>query len=92
VDEALDFLRKARAATNAHVWYIHFWLAAALGLKGDLDQAKAALAEFLELKPQWNSLARLRAAFPAAYGNPQYAALAEKTVDLGLRRAGLPEE
>ena len=56
------------------------------------DVLLGLLEEFLELKPEWNSLARIRAAFPSYYGNPQFQALAEKTVDLGLRRAGLPEE
>jgi tetratricopeptide (TPR) repeat protein len=92
VDEAIEFLRKSRAATNARLWYNALWLAAALGLKGELEEAKPLLAEFLELRPEWNSLARMHAAFPSAYANPQYAALAAKTVELGLRRAGLPEE
>jgi hypothetical protein len=35
----------------------------ALGLRGDLDEAKATLTEALKLKPEWNSLARLRATF-----------------------------
>ena len=60
-DEAVDFLRKARAA-NPRIWYIHFWLAAALGLRGDIDEAETALAEFLKLKPELNSLAKVRAA------------------------------
>jgi hypothetical protein len=68
------------------------WLAAALGLKGDADEARAALDEFLKLKPEMNSLVKMRANFPATYKNPQSAALAERTIDLGLRRAGLPEE
>jgi hypothetical protein len=68
------------------------WLASALGLKGDVEGARTALAEFLELKPEWSSLAKFHAAFPAQYSNLEYAAHAEKTIDLGLRRAGLPEE
>jgi adenylate cyclase len=67
-------------------------LAAALGLRGDTDGAKAALAEILKLKPQLNSLAKIRAAFPEYWSNPRGAALGEKTTELGLRRAGLPEE
>jgi adenylate cyclase len=62
-------------------------LAAALGLRGDVGEGKAAPAEFLKLKPQLNSLAKVR-----AHSNPRYPALAEKTFDLGLRRAGLPEK
>jgi TolB-like protein/class 3 adenylate cyclase/Tfp pilus assembly protein PilF len=59
-DEAIDLLRKARAA-NPRIWYHHLWLAGALGLRGDLDEARAALAEGIKLKPEANSLARLRA-------------------------------
>jgi adenylate cyclase len=68
------------------------YLAAALGLKGDADGERTALDEFLKLKPEMNSLAKMRANFPASYGNPEFVAVAEKTVDLGLRRAGLPED
>jgi tetratricopeptide (TPR) repeat protein len=89
VDEAIDLLRKARAA-NPRFWFIHLALAGALGLKGDLDEAKAALAEALKLRPEVNSLAGYRAQLP--WGNPQYWALYEKTVEAGLHRAGMPQE
>jgi adenylate cyclase len=67
------------------------WLAGALGFKGDLDEAKAAVREALALKPEINSLARLREYQPWMT-NPPYRALREKTVNLGLRRAGFPDE
>jgi adenylate cyclase len=90
VDQAIDLFRKARAA-NPRVFYLHLWLAGALGLNGDLDEARAALAESLKLKPEANSLAAWRAATPwITY--PPYWALREKTVNVGLRRAGFPEE
>jgi adenylate cyclase len=90
VDEAVDLLRKARAA-NPRIYVFHLHLAGALGLKGDIEEAKAALAESIKLKPEVNSLARWRAYRPALK-NPAYRALAEKTVDVGLRRAGFPDE
>jgi len=65
-------------------------LAAALALKGERAEAKTALAEGIKLTPGFNSLARLRAC--TTWGNPQYRALREKTLDLGLRRAGMPDE
>jgi len=65
-------------------------LAAALGLKDDLDEAKAALAEGIKLRPDFVSLARLRAY--TTWGNAQFKALREKTLDLGLRCAGMPDE
>jgi len=90
LDEAIDFLIKARAA-NPQIFYIHLDLAAAMALKGYRDDAQAALAEAIRLRPAINSMARQRAR--SAYtNNPAYRALAEKTVDVGLRLAGMPEE
>ena len=88
-DKAVSFLRKARAE-NPRLWYIHMWLAAALGLRGDIEEAGQSLRELLKIRPELSSLSEL-------YGNshtppsPQYRVLAKKTVDLGLRRAGMPE-
>ena len=90
LDEAIDLLTKARAA-NPRIYYIHLDIAAAMALKGYLDDAHAALAEAIRLKPTINSMARQRAR--SAYtNNPAYRVLAEKTVDVGLRLAGMPEE
>ena len=88
--EAIDWLTKARAA-NPRIYYIDLDLAAALALKGDVAAARDALAASLKLKPEINSMARQRARW-AYTNNPAYRALAEKTVDVGLRLAGMPEE
>jgi tetratricopeptide (TPR) repeat protein len=88
VDFAIDLLRKARAA-NPRLYYLHLHLAGALGLKGDLDEARSALAEGIKLKPEINSLVEWRAQFP--WGNLEYWTIIEKTVAAGLRRVGLPE-
>jgi TolB-like protein/class 3 adenylate cyclase/Flp pilus assembly protein TadD len=91
-DEAIDILKKARAASPKS-WGPHVALAAALGLKGDIDEAKAALAEFLNLRPgKTYSLAKLRALPINRNASPQYWALHEKTIDVGLRAAGMPEQ
>jgi TolB-like protein/class 3 adenylate cyclase/Tfp pilus assembly protein PilF len=90
-DQAIGFLRKAIAA-NPQSFGAHWHLAAALGLRGDVDEAKAALAAALKLQPEDNSLARLRATVPNWNASPGFAALREKTIDVGLRRAGMPEE
>jgi tetratricopeptide (TPR) repeat protein len=87
--EAVDWLTKARAA-NPRIYYIDLDLTAALALKGDLAGAHAALAESLKLKPDINSMVRQRARW-AYTNNPAYRALAAKTVDVGLRQAGMPE-
>jgi tetratricopeptide (TPR) repeat protein len=90
VDQAIDWLSKAGAA-NPRLHYNYLWLAGALGFNGDLDEAKAALAESLKLKPEVNSLAAWRASSPWIT-NPPYWALREKTLNVGLRRAGMPDE
>jgi adenylate cyclase len=89
VDRAIDFLIKSRAA-NPRPCVTHFGLAAAMGLKGDLGEAKAALAESLKLNPEVDSLARFRVYRP--WGNPQYWALSEKTAAAGVRQAGFPDQ
>jgi adenylate cyclase len=90
VEEAIDHLRKACAANPWH----HFpplHLASALGLRGDLDEAGAALGDSIRLQPEIGSLARWRASRPYL-NHPQYRALCEKTFELGLCRAGFPDE
>jgi adenylate cyclase len=89
-DQAIELLLKA-CASNPNLFYIHLWLAGAFGLKGDIVEAKTALAQALTLKPEINSLARLREYQPWIT-NPPYWALRERTVNIGLRRAGFPEE
>jgi tetratricopeptide (TPR) repeat protein len=63
VDEAIDLFIKARTA-NPRVWNFSYELAGALGLKGDLEGGKAALADSLKLKPEVNSLAQWYAFLP----------------------------
>jgi adenylate cyclase len=93
VDEAIDLFIKARTA-NPRLWDVSFGLAAALALKGDLDDAKAALAESLKLRPEVNSLAQLYAWVPwlTKKNAPQYWALQDETLIEGLRRIGFPDE
>jgi TolB-like protein/class 3 adenylate cyclase/Tfp pilus assembly protein PilF len=88
VDQAIDLLRRARAE-NPQWWHIPHWLAGGLGLKGELDEARAVLAESIKLRPEINSLAQVR---NYHFWSPQYWDLREKTVNLGLRKAGMPEE
>jgi adenylate cyclase len=90
VDEAIDLFRKACAA-SPRAYFVYLNLAGALGLRGDLDEARTALADAIRLKPEVNSLARYRAVTPWIT-NPQHWALREKTLNVGLRRAGFPDE
>jgi adenylate cyclase len=90
--EAIALLRKGRAAYPAGVG-IPFMLAAALGLKGDLDEAKAMLAEATahnRFGP--GTFANFNRNWPNWNASPEYVALRKKTIDAGLRAAGLPEE
>jgi TolB-like protein/tetratricopeptide (TPR) repeat protein len=89
IEPSIEFARKARARKPA-VFIPHMLLAAALALHDELDEAAAALAEGIRVRPQFNSLARLRAY--TTWGNSLYRTLREKTLDLGLHRAGMPDE
>jgi len=91
-DEAIIWFEKARSANPAHP-FVHAWLASAYGLKGESERAAAELAEARRLSgnpDRFSSIARIR-----AFRNfiaPNIRALAEVTYDVGLRKAGVPEE
>jgi adenylate cyclase len=89
-NEAIELFRKACAA-SPRAYYLHLNLAGALGLGGDLDGAQPALAEAIRLRPDVDSLARYRAVTPWIT-NTQHWGLRDNTLNLGLRRAGFPDE
>jgi TolB-like protein/class 3 adenylate cyclase len=84
-DQATDFLRRARAA-NPRWWWTHFCLAGALGIRGELDEARAALADGIKLKPEVTSVVQWRIYQPWQW------MLRERTLVVGLHKAGLPDE
>jgi TolB-like protein/Tfp pilus assembly protein PilF len=86
VDNAIGWLQQARAA-NPRLWFPQLYLAGAFGLQGQMDEAKAALAQSIKLNPNINSLARMRSYNPWIT-NPQHWMLQESTLNIGLRRAG----
>jgi adenylate cyclase len=88
-EESVGFLEKARAS-NPRLYYVHLYLAAALGLAGRVEEARQALAESLRLKPDYDTLERVRAGSPGTR-HPDHVELAERTVHVGLRRAGMPD-
>jgi tetratricopeptide (TPR) repeat protein len=89
VEEAIGFLQRARVA-NSRLWFPHLYLAGALGLEGKLDQARTALIEALKREPAISSISRMRS-HNAWIGNPQHWALQAETLNVGLRRAGFPD-
>jgi adenylate cyclase len=90
LDQAIELLKKARAA-NPPAFETLLSLAGALGLRGDIDEARAEIAKASKLKPEVNSLAAWRACAPWI-ANPPYWALREKTLNVGLRGVGFPDE
>ena len=54
-------------------------------------EARAALAESIRLNPEVKSFAQWRAYMPWITGRKHWALL-EKTLNIGLRRAGFPDE
>ena len=79
-----------KALENSRIWYPHYALAGALGLKGDIEGAKAAIADLHKVKPEINSIANSYVYAPfLAY--PSYRALIDKTINEDLRRVGFPE-
>jgi len=91
-EAGVALLRKARALAP-DAWYLHLYLAGALGFRGDIEEAKSEIAEAVKLKPNANSIARRRAIqVTQGLNNPAYQELQEKTITAGLRRAGFSEE
>jgi TolB-like protein/cytochrome c-type biogenesis protein CcmH/NrfG len=89
-DEAIASLKRANAA-NPRLWYVHMHLAAAYGMQQRIDEAKRELAESLRLRPEFSTLAAIRAASPQ-FDYLSRLAQAQQTVLTGMRRAGLPDQ
>jgi tetratricopeptide (TPR) repeat protein len=87
-EEAIAFLRKGRSG-NPRLYYIHMLLAAALGLKGELDEAAVALRQAIQIHPEIGTFSGIRARYENRAA-PQFYVRCENTVTLGLRLAGLP--
>jgi TolB-like protein/Tfp pilus assembly protein PilF len=90
-DEAVELFKKSRAA-NPKITGPSLSLAAALGYKGDIASAKLELAAYQKMRPDITSLAAVKRANPNLSASPEYEALRAKTIDVGLRRAGLPDQ
>jgi len=86
--EAVDWLRRS-IEVNRNFPLTHFHLAAALGLIGALDEARAAARAGLALDPGFTT-SRLRVRGKSS-DNPAYLAGLDRVCQ-GMRIAGLPEE
>ncbi|MBV9016074.1 MAG: hypothetical protein JO058_10515, partial [Alphaproteobacteria bacterium] len=80
---------KARSE-NARLPFVHAWLAAAYGLKGDNERAHAELAEAEQLNEGYGTLATVKKS--PWFAKPEIRALADATYFAGLRKAGMPEQ
>jgi len=83
-------LFRRSGAANPWLYYTHLALAAGPGLNGQCREAAMALAKGTRIKPELNSLSRQRSYLPYAMNLP--VGLREETVEVGLLRAGMPEE
>ena len=86
IEDAINSLRIARAL-NPSIFHTHWVLAAALGLKGELTEARAALTQAMTMRPELDSA-------PCCYvisrqPSPTFLALFATTACAGLRQAGL---
>ena len=88
VEQAVELARKA-CAGNPRLYFTHMCLAAALGLEGSLDEARAALAEAIKLRPEFDSPTRLRVLH---LGQTPVLGVTRDNDRRGLRRAGMPDE
>jgi TolB-like protein len=86
--DAIDLCRKA-SADNQSDWLPYADLAAAYGWLGEADEAKAAAAQLLKLKPDMtvSGWLKLSALFSK---NPTFTEEMQRFAE-GLRKAGLPE-
>jgi adenylate cyclase len=89
IDDAINCARRSRAR-NPQLFGTHFILAAALGLRGDLDEASATLRHAIALRPDLDSLSSMRAL--PYHNDPQFIPLFERTIVAGLQAAGLPAD
>jgi tetratricopeptide (TPR) repeat protein len=85
-DEAISWFLRAIEG-NRNFSLAHFGLAAALALRGSLDQARAAAKAGLAIDPSF-TIRRLRVG--ASSDHPTYLAKRER-VHEGMRTAGVPE-
>lgn len=86
VDEATIYFRNARAV-NPQLFQVHYLLAAALALQGDLDEARNALRRAVEIRPDAGSRSALNEMLRQS--SPRFLDLYRRTVHAGVILAGI---
>ncbi|MEK9283549.1 MULTISPECIES: tetratricopeptide repeat protein [unclassified Bradyrhizobium] len=84
---AIEMLHKA-TGLSPHYSLAHLCLAAAHGIQGRVDEASAALANYLRTSPSARTISAIQLLRPSK--NPSYLAQCERLYE-GLRKAGMPE-
>jgi TolB-like protein/class 3 adenylate cyclase len=84
---AIEMLRKAIGLSRDYS-LAHLCLAATYGMQGRVDEANAALGDYLRTGPSARTISELRLLRPSK--DPSYLAQCERLYD-GLRKAGMPE-
>jgi TolB-like protein/class 3 adenylate cyclase/cytochrome c-type biogenesis protein CcmH/NrfG len=84
---AIEMLRKA-IALNPHYPLAHLLLAAVYGMQFRLNEASAALADYLRTSPSGRTIAQLQSLRQSRHA--KYLAQCERIYE-GLRKAGMPE-
>jgi tetratricopeptide (TPR) repeat protein len=92
IDEAIQWLERARDANPAHP-ASHIRLASAYGLKGQTERAAVELDEARRVgnEGSFSSIAQMKASSTSSV-TPKILALFDTTFFAGLRKAGMPEE
>jgi adenylate cyclase len=88
VEQGVEFARKART-DNPSFYFTRMYLAAGLGLKGEIEDAKVELAAAIKIRPELNSLSKWRTY--CSCGSSQYWKMHHHTIAVGLQRAGMPD-
>ena len=89
VDEAVASCE--RSVSENEFWATNAYMAAAYALKGDATKAAAARDRALARRPEM-TVASFRQWLKEETDNAQYWERFDKTIDIGMRKAGFPEK
>jgi adenylate cyclase len=87
-EQAMEPLRRSIALNPSYV-PARLWVTAAYAMQGRLEEAREALAAYLRINPEVNTISKLRT--NAQSSHPIYLAQRERFYE-GMRRSGMAEE